>query len=559
MADDLAHLVRTGTFRQSQHRLISGADLPWPAFAALQQRYRDAESADARNAIGSEFELLVKAAHVEARGVYPDAEGLEPFTVEHFVAWALLLELDTGEPWVVEQFFADFLVDYFDGTPENWLIVPEGNTKTTSLAGLSLYLLEHRRMAWIPWAASSRDQAEIGYRQAEGFVVRSPRLRQIMKCQEGYRRIKNLVSGGRIQVFAAGDEHADGIIPTDAFIDELHRHKNLRLYRTWRGKLEKRSGQLAAISTAGEPGGEFEETRELIRQSVPVIERRPGFVHCRSEQISLHEYAVAEGDDYEDMAIVKLANPFSQVTVEALKRKRATPTMTVPHWRRFVCNLPTREISAAITEAEWENAVSHEPWPDGEPIDLGLDLGWKVDPTAMVPLWMPDIDTRLLGAAAILTPPGDGSSLDPDLVKNALYEIHLRNPIGLVVMDPTRGEQLAVWIEREIGAMVVERQQTPALLAQDFARFMEGLRNGVLKHTGDPGLTRHALNASQKILPRGDSVFERPARSRGGGLELNTRRVVDALDAAAMVHSVRVATLETEPKAPPRVIDLSSL
>jgi phage terminase large subunit-like protein len=150
-----------------------------------------------------------------------------------------------------------------------------------------------------------------------------------LKCQEGYRRIKNLESGGRMQIFAANEDHADGILPTDAFIDELHRHKNLRLYRTWRGKLGKRHGQMATISTAGEPGGEFEETRELIRQAVPVVERSPGFLYCRSDALALHEYAVPQDGDVEDMAVVKAANPFSLITEDSLAAKRATPTMTL--------------------------------------------------------------------------------------------------------------------------------------------------------------------------------------------------------------------------------------
>ena len=171
---------------------------------------------------------------LETLGCAGREAGGDAFTVDHFVRWAAELELDTGAPWQVEGFFAEFVADYFAGIPECWLIVPEGNSKTTSLAGFAVYLLEHRHRAQIPWAASSRDQAEIGYRQAEGLVLSSPRLRSFMKCQEGYRRIKNMRDPGRIQIFAADDKHADGIIPTDAFLDELHRHKDMRLYRTWR-------------------------------------------------------------------------------------------------------------------------------------------------------------------------------------------------------------------------------------------------------------------------------------------------------------------------------------
>jgi phage terminase large subunit-like protein len=462
-----------------------------------------------------------------------------PFTVEHFREWARELVLDNGEPWVVFDYFSDFLEDYFAGVPENWLLVPEGNAKTTSLAGLAIYCNEFRPQAWIPWAASSRDQAEIGYRQAEGFVLRSPRLRSLMKCQEGYRRIKNLESGGRIQVFAADDGHADGIIPTDAFLDELHRHKNMRLYRTWRGKLGKRGGQMAAISTAGEPGGEFESARERIREMTPEVERRPGFVRCRSEHISLHEHAVPAGGDVEDMATVKLANPSPAITVEALASKRGTPTMTVEHWSRFVCNLPTRDGHAAISDADWYGAEVAAKIPVGEPVWVGLDVGWKWDTTSLVPLWMRSNEFRLFGPAVVLTPPRDGSMLDGRRIEVELEQIHAVNPIRAVVMDMHNAEATAQWIDRELGVEVFERAQSTSSKVEEYNAFTEALRKKWLFHTGDAALTRHVMNAVLQILPKGDARFARASQSRAAGAQ--DSRVIDALDAAAMAHVVAVA------------------
>lgn len=471
----------------------------------------------------------------------------EPFTVEHFEAWAFELQLDTFDPWRVETYFGAFLEDYFAGTPENWLLVPEGNAKTTSLAGLAVYLLEHRACASIPWAASSRDQAEIGYRQAAGFIRRSDRLRPLLKCQDGYRRVKNLTTDGRIQVFAADDGTGDGVIFTDAFLDELHRHRDLRLYRTWQGKLDKRDGQMAAISTAGEPGSEFEETREQIRRETPIVERRAGYVRCRSEHIALHEHAVEEGADVEDMRTVKAANPASFITEETLAHKRGRPTMTLSHWRRFTCNLATRKESAAITEAEWYEARVDETIPAGESIWLGLDVAWKWDTTAAVPLWWRDNDFRLLGPATILEPPRDGNSLNPHRVEEALRAIHERNPVYTVVMDTSKAEQLAEWIREELGCDVVDRAQTNSLAVMDFQRFTEALRNGWLKHTGDAGLTRHVLNAIARVLPGGDARFDRPSATRRGAGQ--DRRVIDALTAASMVHT----TASAEPAAEPWV------
>lgn len=456
-----------------------------------------------------------------------------PFTVEHFRDWALELELDNGEPWEVDEYFERFLEDYFAGIPECWLIVPEGNGKTTSLAGLAVYLLEYRRGAWIPWAASSREQAELGYRQAEGFIKRSARLRPMFKCLEGYRRIVHRITAARMQIFAADEATGDGLIATDSFIDELHRHKDLKLYRTWSGKSEKRQGQLATISIAGEPHSEFEETRERIRQQTPLVSRRPGYVHCRSSAIALHEYAVPEDGDVSDMAIVKTANPSPRITEATLAAKYVTPTMTLSHWKRFRCNVPTRSDDAAITETEWDDAKVDEDIPAGVHVDVGLDVAWKLDTTAAVPFWMREPEYRLLGAASILTPPRDGSSLHPDKVKAALREIHTRNPIDVVVMDVSRAEDLAAWIVDELGVTVVERAQQNPDHADDYDALMGALRNGWLKHTGDEGLTSHALNAVARELPGGRIRFERP---QSGRLANQARRVIDALTAAGMVH-----------------------
>ena len=498
----------------------------------------------------------------------PSHQAAVPFTLEHFRAWSSGLILDDGSNFMPEPFQEAFLTDVFAGFKECWFVVPEESGKTTIVAILSLYHAEFRPLASVPVAASSRDQAEVLYKQAEGFVLRSALLHQPVYselqhakgkrktevprfvCLEGYRRI-NHFRGGRIQVFAADDRTGDGLIPTLGVLEELHRHRGLALYRTWAGKLRKRNGQLVAISTSGEPGSEFELTRERIRQTASVIDRHGAYTRYVAGSVVLHEYALAEEDDVENMAVVKTANPFSRVTVETLRDKFDSPTMTLAHWRRFVCNLPTRADDAAITEAEWAAAKTTEQIPEGEPIWIGLDVAWKYDTTAAVPFWMREPHFRLLGPASVLTPPRDGSTLHPDAIKNALRAIHRVNPIHTVVMDTSRAEDIAAWIEEELGAVVIDRPQTNPHAANDFSSFMEALRNGWLKHTGDADLTRHALNAVARLLPLGDSRFDRP---NPGRLADQDRRVIDALSAASMVHSQAIATAPVEEEPEPMIL-----
>jgi phage terminase large subunit-like protein len=477
----------------------------------------------------------------------------KPFTVEHFRRWSARYRLKDGKFFVLEDYEAAFLEDLFardtNGLPvfsELWLIIPEGNGKTTFFALVVLYTIEFKPEAWVPVAASARDQAvDLTYRIAAGFVQRNGLERKgdegEFRLHPGYRQIVHEESLGAAKIFASDAASGDGVDPTLAVIEELHRLAKMDLYETWAGKLDKSGGQLVVASTAGEPGSPFEELRSHIRKMATEHHRDGCFLRAVAPGVVLHEYALPADGDPEDLELVAAANPFSAKTVEALAKKRAKPSWNLAHWRRFTCNLPTRGEMAAIQEGEWYGAAVEDLIPEGEPIWLGLDLGWVYDTTAMVPLWMRDEEFRLLGPATILEPPRDGNQLDAHLVERSLLEIHERNPVHTVVMDMTNGEQLSQWIEEEIGARVVDRKQTNSLAVVDYARFMEALREGWLHHTGDPGLTSHALNAVAVVLPGGDTKFYRPKESRTVNQTLSRLRVIDALVAAAMVHSTAVA------------------
>jgi phage terminase large subunit-like protein len=429
------------------------------------------------------------------------------------------------------------------------MVVPEGNGKTTLMALAALYHGDYTPSAAVLMAASSRDQCELLHSQAAGFVHRTPAMRKRFKVFDGYRRIRCLRTGGRIQVFAADDRTGDGVIPTLALVDELHRHKDLRLYRTWRGKLDKRGGQLVAISTAGEPGTEFEEIRAKARIEAPDLDINGAHVRAASSELVLHDWSVPADADVEDMGVVKAANPFRGVTVESLTRKRSSPTMTAAHWRRFVCNQAVRQEGTAITEAEWAAAGVDNEIPAGAAVTIGVDLGWKWDTTALVPLWMPEREMRVLGDPRVLEPPRDGTSLHPREVQQALRDLTEEYAVELVVLDPEAGgEQLAAWIEDELGLQVATHSQKPAPMALAFERFMEALRQGWLRHTKSPVLARHVLNAAAKQLPDGRARFDRMSQSRSATRQ--DQRVIDALIAAAMAHSVAVA--EHDKPAPRR-------
>jgi phage terminase large subunit-like protein len=462
---------------------------------------------------------------------------MKPFSVEHFVAYTRQIVLDTGGPWVIEDFQVAAIEPILAGYAETWTVLPEGNAKTTLMGGFALYHCDYTPTPWVPISAASRDQAEILARQAYAMIRSSPGMTARFKIFEGYREIRSVRNGGRgIKVYAADTMTADGVIPTLAICDEGHRYADLALYRLWRGKLQKRGGQIVMISTAGEPGGEFESTRDRIRDAAHI--RKVVGAHGRYEGrgIVLNEWKVPSAAEITDMAKVKMANPLSTITLQSLQDDFESPTMDLGDWSRLKCNIPARGSNAAIVDTEWDNAYVGIEIPVGQPIDVGIDVAWKHDTFAIQPCWdaISWHGFRLLGPPEILSPPRDGSMLHPDEVKIAIQAMHDENQILTAVMDMGRAEDIAAWMEDELGITVIDREQGNAAMADDYEAFMRELREGRLKHNGHNGLRSHVMNAVARNLPNDKIRFDRRSQSRARRKQ--EVRVIDALTASAMVN-----------------------
>ena len=466
---------------------------------------------------------------------------MRAFSVDHFRRYCSWMVFDDGERREPEGWQLEIAGDIFRGFREAWMIVPEGNGKSTFLAQLALYGADFSESPWIPIGAASAKQARIIFDQAAGFIERTDELKGRFQAFGGYKLIRSLANGGTgIEVFAADPKTGDGVIPFPyALVDELHRHDDLRLYRLWKGKGRKRGAQILVISTAGEPETEFENTRDAIRRKATKRERNGSHLRAEGPGLVFHEWMVAKDDDCSDMAAVKAANPLSTITEATLAEDFASPTMDPGDWKRLKCNRPTRSHQSAITDKEWDDAEVQDEIPAGAEIDAGLDIAFKWDTTALVPLYKTP-KYRLLGPASVLVPPRDGSSMHPDEIKDAVMELHQAHRLQTVVMDMERAADIGSWIEDELGVTVIDRGQSNKLACADYEAFMDGLRNGTLKHTGDGALRAHVLHAIARRLPGGDHRFDRPSQARTN-VRAQDRRVIDALTAAAMVveHSNR--------------------
>jgi len=449
---------------------------------------------------------------------------------------------DDGERRGCESWQLELVEDLFSGYRRNLWIIPEGNGKSTLTSLVALYGCDYSISPWIPIGAAGAKQARIIHDQAGGFVQRTPGMKDRFRVYGGYLRIESKIRGGiGLEVFAHDPKTGDGVIPYPyALLDELHRHPDMRLWELWAGKLRKRDAQIIGISTAGEPETPFENMRDAVRLRATDRYRDGAHLRAASEGEILHEWMVEKDEMCDDMALVKQANPLSTISEKTLRQDYALVT-NLGDWKRLKCNRPTRATETAITDKEFDDMSVSDETPQNAEVDAAMDVAWKWDTTAMAVCWKGP-KYRLLDRFKILTPPRDGSSMHPDVIKGALLELAEGVRLRTIFMDMHRAEDIAAWVEDEMGVTVVDHdhRQTRVHVA-DFEGWMDGMRNGTLKANMDaPGFREfkaHCLNAIARRLPGGDYRFDRPNASRGSSRNQD-RRVIDALTAGAILANV---------------------
>lgn len=469
--------------------------------------------------------------------------------------------LDSGEPFVLDEWETWVAADVLSGVRETHVRVPEENGKTTWVAADNLiHLITHPKPRAVV-AARNEKQAKILYLQAVAMVSETPELDRRLVIREGTNEIR--LKGRRgdvgLSVIPADELSAHGGINTRVTLDEMHALPGLGLYRVLAGKLGKRPGaQFIGISTAGEPDSEYELMWAAMLSSPTAKKRGPRVTRVSGPEHVAWCWALEKTDDPDDMEVVKLAQPSPRITPATLQTKRDLPGWELKHWLTVVCNMPTRDfVLRFLAEGDWDAADVSEDCPqipEGVPIIVGADWGWTDDATTYVPAWYDEDGMLLLGKLEVVEPPRNGTDLTPQEALARLDVLNGRNPIEVIAHDESAGGGGKVMTglleERYPDATIVPVTAKDADSAP--AYFNEQLRSGTLKHTGDAALKRHLMNAIRTPVKDDPERFRisRPKASRHAPHQRQVREIDGAV---AAVNSVWGA-IGVEPSVTPELM-----
>lgn len=466
----------------------------------------------------------------------------EPTDLERFAGFCRdVLTVEDGSPLTLHDFQRRMLADLFDGVRETVILVPKKNGKSTLLGALALFHICTTPDAECVIAAASRDQAQIMLRQAQGFIRRSPALQERLTVKQ--REITHNSYGGRVRILASDVDTADGVIPTLALVDELHRHRSDELYGIFRDGLGPRNGQMVTISTAGDTSESPLGRLRVAAYARPGMVRDGCYRHVRTASIAFHEWALDREDDPDDIELVKQANPAPWQTIEELRTRHDSDSMRPWQWARFAAGQWVGGEDAAISDREWRDAADATVRiPDGVAPMIGIDIGRRVDSTGIVAVWRKDEgEPILVETLAIIAPPGDGTSTAEEDIWEPLEAAAERWPQATFIADPKLGGDL--FLDRLERAFPNTRaavfDQIATALARMAAQFTEALAAGRIRHNDDPALNAHVLAAAAR--PVGEQFRFIKQRKK--------KLPIDGLIAMCMAISVLLgeATSEDEP------------
>lgn len=462
-----------------------------------------------------------------------------------FARWCRTLTLDIGGPLQLEQFQRRMLADYFAGATETLILLPKKNGKTTLLAALALFHLLTTDDAECVLGARSREQATILYDQAAGFVRRSADLRERVVAKRGYREIRSLRDSGRIRVLAADVDTADGVLPTLALVDELHRARSAELYGIFRDGLGPRHGRMLAISAAGDSEASPLGLMRAAARRLPTITRKGRYTYARSSDgaYALHEWALEADDNVDNVRVVKRANPASWQTLERLKLRHDSPSMLPWQWQRFACGLWVGAEAWWVAADDWHAGARELELQPGDEITVGFDGARYGDATALVACRVSD---GLLAPIAVWEQPaGDADWTVPtDEVDAALAGAMELYRVRRGYFDPPLWQSEIDGWARDYGEPAVLRFHTNrSRMMSAVERFRTDLAAGTVIHTGAEPLTRHVLNAQMREARGGYWL----AKARPGSPDKIDLAVAAVLAYEARCDALAVDEQEQEP------------
>lgn len=374
-------------------------------------------------------------------------------------------------------------------------------------------------------AATLRKQARLIWDEAAAIVRASPALKsriEVLGSTLEHGAAAMVVPGTRskFEPMSADADSLDGPSVHIALCDELHRHRNRKVYDVLKQGTAGRTQPLILSTTTAGDEDETSIYAELHEYSVQVLE---GVV--QDDALFAFVAALDDGDDWHDETTWVKANPNLGVSVlldgmRGLYAQAVAKPGEEATFKRFRLNIRTTSTTPWLALKDWKACRAEIDWSrfDGVPCFGGLDLAQKTDLCAHVQLWERDgllwVRTWAWCPEAGITRRSEldrapyrqwqqegyltatpGDLTDYQFIEARLLEQHARTPYQALGFDQAHAADLSVRLSEGGGLPMVQVPAGTTRMTMPVSRIEDYVLAGKLRHDGNPVLQWCVHNA----------------------------------------------------------------
>lgn len=437
------------------------------------------------------------------------------------------------EPWqkaIVANLFGWKRPDGMRRYREVFVYVGKKNGKSTLLAGLVLYLLiaDGELGAQVYSAAASKDQAALVFGECVGMIRAEPELRSRLRIYGEHgggitRSIVYPAMHSSYKCLSSDFDSADGVNPSAAAVDEIHRHKKGDLIEVLRKGMKARAQPVMVYTTTAD-FNRPSPCNDLVAKARKVCAN-----HGDESQVGYFPdflpavYEADRADDWALEATWRKANPNLGVTLpleefaKDVREAKENPSL-LNSFLRLHLNIVTDADVAMIPMGRWDACEdAGTPAPERGECYGGLDLAVKRDMTALTLLfpepdgafrvrtwfWMPRESAKKIERIAdvpfsawerdgwvTLT---DGNVVDFKAIRRDIEALSREYSIREVAYDPHSATEMSYELAAE-GINLVEFPQTMLKMSEPTGKFRDLVTAGKWRHDGNPVLRWQAGN-----------------------------------------------------------------
>jgi phage terminase large subunit-like protein len=357
---------------------------------------------------------------------------------------------------------------------------------------------------WVQLAAVSEDQTVNTMALVLAMLREGDAGDVIPGLDLGLTRI--YTANGRLEPVTASAPSREGQRLTDAILDESHLwlpgNGGVRLAATIRRNLAKMGGRSIETTNAWR-AGEDSVAESTARYADMARDGRTR----RSRILRMHPTANVPDLADEPTLRAALATLYADmpwIDVDRIVSEVYDINTDPGDARRFYLNEITSADDAVVSAAQYDACEVEDTLVDGDVVALGFDGGKTDDATALVAVRMND---RLFEPLGIWEP--HGTEVDRELVAEAVHGAFLRFKVVGFYADVALWESyIDAWSREYRARLQVKASATSAigwdmrsrqqLATRGTERLGGAIRDGQIRHGGDPVLRRHVLNARKR-------------------------------------------------------------